>query len=235
MYSGEFKRKLRSETIQGVQERRIKKRRAIYQRYVKRILDIIGAFSFIIILLPFFAVIGSLVLLFMGPPILFRQERTGKNERKFTLSKFRTMTDEKGEDGRLLSEKQRVTKLGAFLRSSSLDELPELFSILRGDMSFVGPRPLPVSYLPYYKKQERRRHRVRGGLIPPDSISLKPVIGWEEQFQYELFYADHISFLLDVKIIAATFVILFKRMKEGYGTDFRPHLNEYRKRERKER
>lgn len=201
----------------------------MYRKYVKRILDIVLSAGAIIILLPVYLIIGIFVMIFMGRPVLFKQERIGKDEKSFMLYKFRTMTDERDREGNLLSEDKRVTKFGAFLRSSSLDELPELFSIFKGDMSFVGPRPLPSYYLPYYLPKERVRHAVRGGLIPPDGLSGKPIVTWEEQFRYEVAYAKHVSFLLDIKIIFATFAIVFKRMKENYGADFRPHLSEYRK------
>ena len=165
----------------------------------------------------------------MGSPILFSQRRIGKDEKAFNLYKFRSMTNAKDQFGNLLPEKERLTRFGVALRSSSLDELPELFSILKGDMSFVGPRPLPTYYGPYFLEQERVRHKVRGGLIPPDSLSGNPVTNWETQFEYETFYAEHVSFILDMKIILYTFKILFMRVETNYGADDRPHLNIYRK------
>ena len=138
------------------------------------------------------------------------------------------MTNAKDESGNLLSEKERLTKFGIRLRSSSLDELPELFSILFGKMSFVGPRPLPVYYDPYFLPNERERHLVRGGLIPPDGLCGEETTTWEEQFEYEIYYVKNISFFLDCKVIFATFKILFKRVKNNYGADDRPHLSQYR-------
>ena len=139
------------------------------------------------------------------------------------------MTNKKDKNGNLLPESQRLTRAGILLRNSSLDELPELWSILIGKMSIVGPRPMPTYYAPYFLPQERKRHSVLGGLIPPDSISGKAVTTYEEQFKYECDYADNLSFKLDMKVIISTFKILFKRVKEDYGTCERPHLNVYRK------
>ena len=138
------------------------------------------------------------------------------------------MTNEKDENGELLPEKDRLTKFGIALRSTSLDELPELFSILKGDMSIIGPRPQPKFYLPYYEDEERIAHKVRGGLLPPDSLCGECQCDWETQFKYEKYYAENVSFLLDVKVIAYTFLILYKRMKNNYGADERPMLHQYR-------
>lgn len=179
-------------------------------------------------LAPLYLIIAIVVRIQMGSPILFVQRRIGKDEKAFNLYKFRSMTNAKDEDGNLLPEKDRLTKFGVALRSSSLDELPELISVFKGDMSFVGPRPLPTYYGPYFTDKERVRHKVRGGLIPPDSISGETTSDWETQFEYEVYYAEHISFLLDMKVILWTFLILFKRIKTNYGADDRPHLNKYR-------
>ena len=138
------------------------------------------------------------------------------------------MTNEKDENGELLPEKDRLSKFGIALRSTSLDELPELFSILKGDMSIIGPRPQPKFYLPYYEDEERIAHKVRGGLLPPDSLCGECQCDWETQFEYEKYYAENVSFLLDVKVIAYTFLILYKRMKNNYGADERPMLHQYR-------
>lgn len=139
------------------------------------------------------------------------------------------MTNKKDLDGALLPEDKRLTKAGILLRNSSLDELPELWSIFIGKMSLVGPRPMPVYYGPYFLPEERKRHSVRGGLIPPDSISGKAVTSYEEQFKYECDYAKNLSFMMDVKVIFTTFKILFLRVKDDYGICERPHLNIYRK------
>lgn len=201
----------------------------MYRKGIKRLLDIILSTLAIVIFSPFYLVIAIVVRIQMGSPILFSQDRIGKDEEIFKLYKFRSMTNEKDKDGNLLPEKDRLTKFGIGLRSTSLDELPELFMILKGDMSFVGPRPQPAFYGPYYKKEERISHKVRGGLIPPDSLGGNVQCDWETQFKYENYYAEHVSFLLDVKVIISTFKILYLRLKNNYGDDDRPMLNVYRK------
>lgn len=200
----------------------------MYAKYVKRFLDIVLSLVAIIVLLPVYLVIAFVVRISMGKPILFSQDRIGRDEKPFKLYKFRSMTNETDENGKLLPEAQRLTKFGIALRSSSLDELPELFMILKGDMSFVGPRPQPWFYMPYYKDEERKAHSVRGGLIPPDSLCKQVQCDWETQFKYEIYYAEHVSFWLDIKIIISTFGILIKRVKHQYGADDRPMLNVYR-------
>lgn len=159
---------------------------------------------------------------------MYTQERIGKDKKIFKMHKFRSMTNACDENGQLLPEEKRLTKLGKFIRSTSIDELPELFSILNGNMSIIGPRPLRACDLPYYEEEERVIHSVRGGLIPPDVLSGQPIITYEEQFKYEMNYAKNISFGLDVKILFATFVVLFRRANEDYGADVRPHLKDYR-------
>ncbi|MBS5986934.1 sugar transferase [Clostridium sp.] len=201
----------------------------MYRKYIKRFLDITLSLLSILVLSPLFLIISVIVRIQMGSPILFKQERIGKDEKLFNLYKYRSMTNNKDKNGDLLSEKDRITRFGALLRSSSLDELPELFCILKGDMSFVGPRPMPTYYGPYFFPEERKRHSVRGGLIPPDSLSGKTYTTFEEQFKYEVYYAEHVSFWLDVKVIFTTFKVLFNRVKTGYGSEMdRPHLNVYR-------
>lgn len=201
----------------------------MYRNFFKRFLDIIISVLAIILLLPVYIVIAILVKINLGSPILYRQERIGFKENPFYLYKFRTMTNETDENGNILPEEKRLTKIGKILRSSSLDEIPELFSILTGDMSIVGPRPMPTYYGPYFLSHERRRHEIRGGLIPPDSLSGKTYTSYEEQFKYEINYVDSVSFVLDIKIILMTFKILFNRVASDYGADFeRPHLNVYR-------
>lgn len=200
----------------------------MYSRYFKRFLDFILSLIAIIVLSPVLAILAILVRICMGSPVLFSQERIGKDENIFKLYKFRSMTNEKDENGILMPEKDRLTKFGIILRSTSLDELPELFMILKGDMSFVGPRPQPKAYGPYYTSEERKAHAVRGGLIPPDSIGLEVQCSWETQLQYETYYAEHVTFGLDLKVLFCTFVILVKRLKQNYGADDRPFLNVYR-------
>lgn len=200
----------------------------MYKNHIKRIIDVILSLIALILLSPLFLVIAICVRIGMGSPVLFSQERIGKDETIFKLYKFRSMTNEKDEHGNLLPEKDRLTRFGIALRSTSLDELPELLMILKGDMSFVGPRPQPKFYGPYYTQEERIAHSVRGGLIPPDSIGLEVQCSWETQLQYETYYAKHVSFGLDLKVIFCTFVILVKRLKNNYGADDRPLLNVYR-------
>lgn len=200
----------------------------MYRFCIKRFLDIIISCLGMIILSPLYLVLALYVAVFMGCPILFGQERIGKGEKHFRLYKFRSMNNKKDKDGNLLPESERLTKAGILLRNSSLDELPELWSIFIGKMSIVGPRPMPTYYGPYFLPAERKRHSVRGGLIPPDSLSGKALTSYEEQFEYECYYADHVSLWLDIKVIFMTFKILFKRVEEDYGTCERPHLNVYR-------
>lgn len=201
----------------------------MYRFIFKRAFDILLSGIGMIVLSPIYLLLTVYVVCFMGFPVLFGQERIGKDEKLFRLYKFRSMTNKKDENGTLLPESQRLTKWGILLRNSSLDELPELWSIFIGKMSIVGPRPMPSYYSPFFLPNERKRHSVLGGLIPPDSLSGKAVTSYEEQFDYECYYADHVSLLLDIKIIFATFKILFKRVEENYGTCGRPHLNIYRK------
>ena len=201
----------------------------MYKLFFKRFLDIIISGIGMIVLLPLYIIIGLYVAAFMGWPVLFCQKRIGKGEKPFNLYKFRSMTNSKDENGNLLPESERLTKAGVFLRNSSLDELPELWAIFIGKMSIVGPRPMPTYYGPYFKEDERKRHSVRGGLIPPDSLSGKAVTTYEEQFEYECYYADNISLWLDIKVILKTFKILLMRVEDNYGNCDRPHLNVVRK------
>ena len=201
----------------------------MYDKYIKRLLDVILSGLLIIVLSPLLVIIGIAVLLNMGRPILFRQERIGKHEKRFTMFKFRSMRNSNATEGNIEDDHRRLTKLGTFLRSASLDELPELFNIFKGDMSFVGPRPFPAYYLPYYTEKERARHRVRSGLIPCDGILGKVDDTWEEQFAAELDYVDNVSLWLDIKIIIITIKLVFVRLHSNYGTIERPLLNEVRK------
>lgn len=200
----------------------------MYKNYIKRLLDIILSGIAIVILLPVYLIIAIMVRIQMGFPVLFSQERIGKDEKIFRLYKFRSMTNAKDKDGNFLPDKQRLTKFGIALRSTSLDELPELFMVFKGDMSIVGPRPQPKFYLPYYDESERVAHTVRGGLIPPDSLCGNCQCDWETQFKYEKFYSENVSFILDAKVIIFTFIILYKRLRDNYGADDRPMLNVYR-------
>ena len=175
-----------------------------YRRYGKRLVDIVVSLCAIVILSPLMLIIALLVRINLGSPVIFKQERPGLNEKIFTLYKFRTMTDERDENGQLLPDAQRLTKFGRWLRSTSLDELPELFNVLKGEMSLVGPRPLLVEYLPLYNSHQRRRHEVRPGLTGLAQISGRNAISWEEKFNLDVEYVDGISFLGDWMIILRT-------------------------------
>lgn len=176
----------------------------MYQKYIKRLLDIILSLIAIIITLPIFLITGILVLIFLGKPAIFRQKRPGKKEKIFTMYKFRTMTNKKDKDGNLLPNELRITKFGSFLRKTSLDEIPEFINILKGDMSFVGPRPLRVDYLPLYNKEQKHRHDIRPGLTGLAQVSGRNNITWSEKFKYDLDYISNITFLNDLKIILLT-------------------------------
>ena len=183
----------------------------MYRGFVKRFLDIMLSLVGLVVLSPFIIITYLFVIVLLGFPGIFKQERPGKNEKIFKLYKFRTMTSERDENGELLSDEERLTKFGKFLRSTSLDELPELFNILKGDMSFVGPRPLLVEYLPYYTKKEHHRHDVRPGLTGLAQVSGRNLVGWTRRLALDLEYTKTISFWLDVKIIFGTIGIVFKR------------------------
>ena len=176
----------------------------MYKRYIKRGLDFILSLAGIIVLSPVFLVLALLVRCKLGSPVLFRQERPGKDEKIFTLCKFRTMTDKKDAAGKLLPDSQRLTKFGKFLRAASLDELPELFNILKGDMSIIGPRPLLVSYLPYYTEEERLRHHIRPGLTGLAQVSGRNFIDWDRRMEKDVEYVKNLSFAMDVKVLWLT-------------------------------
>ena len=203
--------------------------RYMYRKYIKRLLDIVLSGIAIVVLSPVYLIIAIVVRVQMGAPVLFSQDRIGKDEKIFKLYKFRSMTNARDSEGNLLPDKERLTKFGIALRSTSLDELPELFMIFKGDMSIVGPRPQPSFYLPYYKDEERVSHKVRGGLLPPDCLGKEAQCSWEEQLELEVYYAKHLNFVLDMKVVLCTFIILYKRIKNNYGADDRPMLNVYRK------
>ena len=175
-----------------------------YEKYIKRLLDFTLSFLALIILSPVLLVTALLVRIKLGSPIIFHQERPGKSEKIFRLYKFRSMTDECDENGNLLPDNERLTRFGRTLRSTSLDELPELWNILRGDMSIVGPRPLLVEYLPYYSDDERHRHDVRPGLTGLAQVNGRNLLTWEQKFDYDLQYIGNISFLTDLRIVLRT-------------------------------
>lgn len=176
----------------------------MYKNGIKRGLDLLLSFCAIVVLSPVLLVLAVLVRVKLGSPVLFRQERPGKDEKIFTLCKFRTMTDERGADGELLPDAVRLTKFGKFLRATSLDELPELFNILKGDMSLIGPRPLLVSYLPYYTEREKKRHSVRPGLTGLAQVSGRNFLDWDKRLQKDVEYVENLSFKMDVKVLLLT-------------------------------
>lgn len=176
----------------------------IYSKYIKRLLDIIISLTFIIVFSWLYLILAILVRIKLGSPVLFCQERPGYNEKIFRLYKFRTMTDRRDENGDLLPDGERLTKFGSMLRSTSLDELPEMFNILKGDMSLIGPRPLLVEYLPYYTEEEGLRHSVRPGLTGLAQVSGRNLLGWDDRFKTDVEYVRNISFVLDVRILFNT-------------------------------
>lgn len=182
----------------------------MYAKYIKRILDFVLSLVALIVLLPVLLIVAILVRVKLGSPVIFKQQRPGKNEKIFTLYKFRTMTDKKDENGNLLPDSERLTKFGKFLRSTSLDELPELVNILKGDMAIVGPRPLLVKYLPYYTEEEKHRHDVRPGLTGLAQVSGRNNLDWNERFETDLKYVNSNSFKGDLTIILNTIKSVLK-------------------------
>ena len=183
----------------------------MYRNFFKRLFDIVFSFMLIIFLLPLYVTISISVLFFMGSPILFKQPRPGKNSKIFNMYKFRTMTNKKDKQGNVLPDKDRLNKFGLFLRKTSLDELPEIFIILFGKMSFIGPRPLLVEYLPYYTEEESHRHDVRPGLTGLAQVNGRNLLNWDDRFKKDLEYVSNITFIGDMKIILSTIKIVFKR------------------------
>lgn len=205
----------------------------MYRHFFKRFFDILFSACALIALSPVLLAVAVLVRIELGAPIVFCQERPGKNGRIFKMYKFRTMTDERDGEGELLPDEVRLTKFGRALRSSSLDELLELWNILKGDMSIVGPRPLLVKYLPLYDEEQRRRHDVRPGLTGLAQVKGRNNVSWEERFAYDIEYVDHISVLLDVRILFLTVAVVLRRegihaegcatQPDFMGTEAHPH------------
>ncbi len=188
---------------------------------MKRLLDVVGAGVGLVVLSPVMAVVAVLVRVKLGSPVLFRQERAGLGGRPFLLTKFRSMTDARGPDGELLPDAARLTRFGAFLRSTSLDELPELVHVLRGEMSLVGPRPLPTAYLDRYSARQSRRHEVRPGLTGWAQVNGRNTSGWPERLEADVWYVDHRSLRLDLRIIGRTLRVVLGRggiNQEGEAT-----------------
>lgn len=190
--------------------------RGFYEIYVKRFLDVIFSAAALLLLSPVLLILAVLVRVKLGSPVIFRQERPGRidprtgQEKIFIMYKFRTMTDCRDEEGKLLSDKDRLTRFGKKLRSTSLDELPELYNILKGDMSFVGPRPLLVQYLPLYNEKQRHRHDVRPGLTGYAQVCGRNNISWEEKFEWDIKYVNHITFLRDAVILWKTVLVVLQ-------------------------
>lgn len=207
----------------------------MYKNFLKRLIDIIISGLLLIFLSPVILIVAILVRVKLGSPIIFKQERPGYKGRIFKMFKFRTMLDPQTRDGRILTDRERLecikqgidiltdeerlTKLGRILRATSIDELPELWNILIGDMSIVGPRPLATIYLPYYTKEEMRRHDVRPGLTGWAQVHGRNSTSWKKRFEYDLYYVDNCSFLLDIKTIFQTVAVVFKHEDIGQGNE----------------
>lgn len=198
----------------------------MYKRFVKRCMDFILSLIAIIVLSPVLLVVAILVRCKLGSPIIFKQQRPGLHEKIFCMYKFRTMTDAKDADGKLLPDEVRLTKFGKALRSTSLDELPELFNILKGDMAIVGPRPLLVQYLPRYNERQHHRHDVRPGFTGLAQVNGRNSISWQEKFEWDVKYVEQVSFLMDVKIIVKTVGVVLKR--DGISSDTSVTMEEFR-------
>lgn len=183
----------------------------MYRKYIKRLLDIVISLVALVVLSPVLLVLAILVRCKLGAPVIFHQERPGYHEKIFKLCKFRTMTDERDEEGNLLPDSVRLTKFGRILRATSLDELPELWNILKGDMSIIGPRPLLISYLPYYTEEERLRHTVRPGLTGLAQVSGRNLLDWDKRFATDVTYVKNLTFAMDVKIFFLTIKKVFVR------------------------
>lgn len=195
----------------------MKRTKGFYEKFIKRPQDLFLSISALIVLSPILLIVAILVRTKLGSPIIFSQDRPGINEKIFKMYKFRTMADERDEDGDLLPDLVRLTKFGRILRATSLDELPELWNIVRGDMSVIGPRPLLVSYLELYNEDQKRRHEVRPGLSGYAQVNGRNAISWEDKFNLDVQYVDNISFIGDWKIVFKTIKKVF--VKEGISSD----------------
>ncbi|TFH94297.1 sugar transferase [Porphyromonas levii] len=184
----------------------------MYRRYIKRVLDFVAALVGLVVLSPLLLVVWVwLTIANKGAGAIFTQERPGKDEKIFKLYKFKSMTDERDAEGNLLPDAQRLTKAGCFVRKTSLDELPQLWNVLRGDMSFIGPRPLLVRYLPLYSKEQKRRHEVRPGITGWAQVNGRNAISWKQKFEYDVWYVDHLTLGLDVRVFFKTIAKVFMR------------------------
>ena len=196
--------------------------------FFKRLLDFLSSILLLTVISPLFLILIIISSFVIGFPVFFVQERSGKNMKRIKVLKFRTMTNAKDSEGNLLPDEKRITKYGKFLRSTSLDELPQLLNIIAGNMSVIGPRPLPPEYDNYYSEIEKYRFKVRPGLIQPEVLHNKALPTWDEQLLWESEYANNLCFKTDIKIFFKVFKILFKRTKEDYGGIVRKSLIEER-------
>lgn len=199
----------------------MERKRGFYEKYIKRLLDIVCSLAALLGFWWLLLMLAILVRVKLGSPILFKQARPGKDEKVFYLYKFRTMTDARDENGNLLSDDARLTKFGRLLRSTSLDELPELFNILKGEMSLIGPRPLLVEYLPYYTESEKHRHDVRPGLTGLAQVNGRNAIDWDTKLAYDVEYVSNITFVKDMKILLDTVLKVIKRSDIQVGSGFK--------------
>lgn len=204
----------------------MKHKASFYEKYIKRLMDIVLSGGALIVLSPVLLVTAILVRIKLGSPVIFCQRRPGKDEKIFNLYKFRSMTDQRDEKGDLLPDEVRLTKFGKLLRSTSLDELPELWNILRGDMSIVGPRPLLVKYLPLYNAEQKHRNDVRPGLTGWAQVHGRNTLSWEEKFRLDVWYVENLSFWIDIKTIFLTVKKVFCR--EGISSDTAATMEEFK-------
>jgi len=197
----------------------------IYKKYIKRIIDIVFSLIVLIITSPISLIAGALLAFQNRGPVLFYQKRPGYREKAFDIVKFKTMTDEKDEQGNFLSDKERITTLGSWMRKFSIDELPQLFNVLKGDMSMIGPRPLLFKYLPLYNDEQRKRHQVKPGITGWAQVNGRNTISWERKFELDIYYVDHLSFSLDLKICWLTILKILKRegVNQSGNTTMQPY------------
>lgn len=203
----------------------MKHKAGFYEKYIKRMLDVSLSGLALITTSPILLVTAGIIRVKLGSPVIFHQERPGKDEKIFRLYKFRSMTDERDENGNLLPDEMRLTHFGRILRSTSLDELPELWNILRGDMSIVGPRPLLVKYLPLYNEEQKHRHDVRPGLTGWAQVHGRNLLGWEDKFRYDVWYTQNVRFSTDMRVVLMTVKCIFAR--EGISSDSSATMEEF--------
>lgn len=200
-----------------------------YEKYFKRPLDLICGLLAVIVFCWLYAIVAILVRVKLGSPVLFTQDRPGKDEKIFKLYKFRSMTDKRDENGNLLPDEVRLTKFGKLLRATSLDELPEAFNIIKGDMSVVGPRPLMARYLNYYTEEEMKRHDVRPGLSGYAQVHGRNNVNWDERLKLDIFYVDHVSLKMDLRVLIDTILIVLRR--EGISVEEMTNFDDFRKKQ----